>query len=612
MRSFFLLLVFSYTLLHAHISPVDISSEKKIFLLQHSEILITQDELPIKALITKNQFTPFHKEHLNLGITKDFIYIHFILKNPTTKEISKALTVSSPIMEDLILYSENDLHTGRARGILHISEAHNTIPFYFQLTVPPQSVRNYYFKIHATYNPMDFALTLEDENTFLEQDRTLQALNLVLIGIVIALMLYSFFLSYYISDRSYFFYGLYLFTLIYQQMTYLGIIQIYFPRWFILFDLYIDIIKLTLIIITAALFAMHFLETKRYPYIHKVYQVIIIIVFLELLFLPAEETYSLVTVILSGTFFIFFNFFSGIYAYKQGLKQARLFVLGFSIVSLFYLMMILDALGFSSLMFYFHNALVWGTALEAFILSLAFADRYMILQNEKREAEQKIFYEAQHRTELIEKEVVKKTQELNRVLETKNLLIQEIHHRVKNNLQIILSIIRLQNIEVNDPKTREKLTDLEYRINAIAKTYTMLLNSDDLKEVNMDAYIETLLVDISESYDYINYKIDIITDIHATMPIKESVYIGLIINELVTNSYKHAFEDGIGSITIKLREEEKHYTLIVEDSGKGFEFDRKQTSLGLKLIHTLVEDQLEGTLEMKTNSHAKYIIKFSL
>jgi two-component sensor histidine kinase len=275
-------------------------------------------------------------------------------------------------------------------------------------------------------------------------------------------------------------------------------------------------------------------------------------------------------------------------------------------------MMILDALGFSSLMFYFHNALVWGTALEAFILSLAFADRYMILQNEKREAEQKIFYEAQHRTELIEKEVVKKTQELNRVLETKNLLIQEIHHRVKNNLQIILSIIRLQNIEVNDPKTREKLTDLEYRINAIAKTYTMLLNSDDLKEVNMDAYIETLLVDISESYDYINYKIDIITDIHATMPIKESVYIGLIINELVTNSYKHAFEDGIGSITIKLREEEKHYTLIVEDSGKGFEFDRKQTSLGLKLIHTLVEDQLEGTLEMKTNSHAKYIIKFSL
>jgi two-component sensor histidine kinase len=275
--------------------------------------------------------------------------------------------------------------------------------------------------------------------------------------------------------------------------------------------------------------------------------------------------------------------------------------------------MIMDTLGFSSLMYYFQNALVWGTALEAFILSLAFADRYLILQKESREKEKKILYEAQYRTELIEEEVHKKTQELNHALETKDLLIQEIHHRVKNNLQIILSIIRLQSLEVNDPKIREKLTDLEYRINAIAKTYTMLLNNDeDLEEINMQAYIETLLVDISESYDYISYKIDIITDIDATLPIKESIYIGLIINELVTNSYKHAFTDGTGSITIKLKEEKNHYTLIVEDSGPGFDIGRKQQNLGLKLIHTLVHDQLDGTLEADTGGHTKYIIKFDL
>ncbi len=610
-RVIVLFLIMCYTLLYANVSPVNIDTEEKILLLEHSEIFIGQEDLPLEDVITQGSFKPFHDERFNLGISQNFIYIHFTLKNSSDKSVTKALIVSSPLLENILLYS-GDLQKMSAKGIMHIDESHNTIPFYFKITMAPQSVRDYYLKIHSIYNPVDFVLTLEDEKNFLEKDRTLQAVNLVLIGIVIALMLYSFFLSYYIDDRSYFFYSLYLFTLIYQQITYLGLTQIYFPRWFVLFDLYIDIIKLTLLIITAALFAMHFIETKRYPRIHRIYQAIIVVVFLELLFLPPEETYGLLIVILSGTFFIFFNLFSGIYAYTHGVKQARLFILGFSIVSLFYIIMILDTLGFTSLMYHFQNALIWGTALEAFILSLAFADRYLILQKEKKKADKAILHETQHRAALIEKKVIDKTRELNRALETKDLLIQEIHHRVKNNLQIILSIIRLQNLEVDDPKTKEKLTDLEYRINAIAKTYTMLLNNENLEEVNMQAYIETLLIDISESYDYIKYNIDIITDIDATMPIKASVYVGLIVNELVTNSYKHAFENGSGSITIRLKEAKKHYTLTFEDTGKGFVPDKQHRSLGLKLIHTLVQDQLSGTIEMNTNGQTQYIIKFSL
>ncbi len=96
------------------------------------------------------------------------------------------------------------------------------------------------------------------------------------------------------------------------------------------------------------------------------------------------------------------------------------------------------------------------------------------------------------------------------------------------------------------------------------------------------------------------------------MPIKASVYVGLIVNELVTNSYKHAFENGSGSITIRLKEAKKHYTLTFEDTGKGFVPDKQHRSLGLKLIHTLVQDQLGGTIEMNTNGQTQYIIKFSL
>jgi two-component sensor histidine kinase len=262
----------------------------------------------------------------------------------------------------------------------------------------------------------------------------------------------------------------------------------------------------------------------------------------------------------------------------------------------------------------FQNILMFSTAFEALILSLAFADRYIILQDEKEKVDARILQETKNRASIIEAEVIEKTRELNLALDTKELLIKEIHHRVKNNLQIILSMLRLENDEIEDSKTKDKLTSLEHRINAIAKTYTMLLSTDNLEKIDMKNYIETLLLDISEAYDFRQHHIDTITDIDAIIPLKQSVYIGLIINELVTNTYKYAFSDKRGTITVsfKKEKEEENYILIIEDNGKGFVLDDNSRSLGSKLIKTLIYDQLEGNMEIFTNCHTKYIIRFTI
>jgi len=96
------------------------------------------------------------------------------------------------------------------------------------------------------------------------------------------------------------------------------------------------------------------------------------------------------------------------------------------------------------------------------------------------------------------------------------------------------------------------------------------------------------------------------------VPLRESVYIGLIVNELVTNAYKYAFENNIGSIYISLHHTKENYILTVEDDGKGFVIDENKKSLGLKLIHSLVYDQLGGEMEVHTNSQTKYTIRFTL
>nr|MCH9740369.1 hypothetical protein [Campylobacterota bacterium] len=332
--------------------------------------------------------------------------------------------------------------------------------------------------------------------------------------------------------------------------------------------------------------------------------IFIFVAIAEILFLNIPQLYNLGIVIVTSFLLIVFNIVASIISYRRGNKEARLFIVGFGIVFFSYLLIMADSLGLISVINYFPNTLLWGTTVEALILSLAFADRYMILQEEKEEVDR-------NREQIIKDEVIEKTAKLNKALETKELLLKEIHHRVKNNLQIILSIIRLQNDKITDNSVSEKFINLENRINAIAKTYNMLLVDENLDRIDMEEYIESLVEDIEETM-CIECDIEIETNIEATLPLSKSVYIGIIINELVTNAYKYAFTNGQGKIYIMLEQNREEYTLIIGDTGKGFTPNKESKSLGLKLITALVKEQLHGQLEMITQGATQYTIRFKL
>lgn len=97
-----------YTCSHANIPPVDINTDGKCFILKQSEIFIGPDDMPLKNIIKENRFKPFYRDHLNLGISQSFIYIHFRLQNKTDKSIAKVLALSSPLLENIFLYTGDD------------------------------------------------------------------------------------------------------------------------------------------------------------------------------------------------------------------------------------------------------------------------------------------------------------------------------------------------------------------------------------------------------------------------------------------------------------------------------------------------------------------------
>lgn len=194
--------------------------------------------------------------------------------------------------------------------------------------------------------------------------------------------------------------------------------------------------------------------------------------------------------------------------------------------------------------------------------------------------------------------------QLKKSLDEKELLLKEIHHRTKNNMQIISSLLWLQSKDIKEEKYQLMFRDCSNRILSMALLHEKVYESPDLLEIDLQAYLTSLLCDLFASYgettDRIEYSIetnDISLDLDTGIPC------GLLIQELVSNSLKHAFpEKRRGKIWLILQPRDNgEIELIVGDDGIGFSEDldyRKTQSLGLQLVTTLAEKQLRGTIEL--------------
>jgi PAS domain S-box-containing protein len=204
-------------------------------------------------------------------------------------------------------------------------------------------------------------------------------------------------------------------------------------------------------------------------------------------------------------------------------------------------------------------------------------------------------------------------QEIKRSLEEKDLLLREIHHRVKNNLQIIASLLKLQSRHISDPNVLEAIQSSQSRIRAMALVHERIYRSHKIAEINLRDYLNYLTRQIFQFYNIQQHVIslsvtmeDIMADIDTVTPL------GLIMNELVSNSLKYAFPDGRnGQIRIECTPKGPDgLRIIYHDDGAGMPagFDWKNAeSLGLRLVNSLV-DQLNGTIEMGTGKGTTFII----
>jgi len=208
----------------------------------------------------------------------------------------------------------------------------------------------------------------------------------------------------------------------------------------------------------------------------------------------------------------------------------------------------------------------------------------------------------------------KMEKEIQISLEEKEMLLREIHHRVKNNLMIISSLLNLQSRYIKDKEVLDVFKDSQNRARSMALIHDRLYHSSHLKSIDIGDYIQTLAGDLFRTYVTDSERISLNFDVEdVMMDINTMIPLGLIVNELLSNCLKHAFPDErSGQIDIGFHYNHPKFRLTVTDNGVGFPENidyRKTKSLGLRLVNILT-DQIDGTMEFNGENGTQFVIEF--
>lgn len=211
-------------------------------------------------------------------------------------------------------------------------------------------------------------------------------------------------------------------------------------------------------------------------------------------------------------------------------------------------------------------------------------------------------------------ERVRSAERIKASLNEKEVLLREVHHRVKNNLQVIVSLLNLQSRKISDPTALSMITESQSRIRSMVLIHEKLYRSRDFAHVDFREYVESLMHHLMRSYQDLDGRVRIEKNIgEVALGIDSAIPFGMVINELVSNALKHAFKDQRqGVVTIDMQPRDGGgVCLSVKDNGVGLPEGLdilKTDSLGMQLVTTLT-DQLEGTLSIKSENGTEFRVE---
>ncbi|RXK14648.1 hypothetical protein CP965_04175 [Halarcobacter mediterraneus] len=608
MPYFLILLISIYVNLQA---TIFVNIQDTIEILPHSKIHhdIGNKETINSILKNNDKFISTNKKVIDYCIlAPESVWIKFQLKNPTSNTIKKILSFENIFLEKIELYKiENQkVVSTKTTGFYHLESFDGTVKLNLPITLTPNSTQEYYLYVKSEKLSLWFKPLLHEPKEFKKEDTAKQVIWALFFGGILSLVFYNIFLFIFTRDKIYLYYFLYLIATLMQSELSIYIRFYFFPMddlEFVKKSLYFNLFYINIFVsFTMTLFIRHFLNTKLYPKIDLSLKILIFIILFYYI-LQIFDIFTIPQVILFQFVMPYYFLWIGFYALYKKNPQAKFFLLGWSFALLAWLSLFFKFLGLLPEQYVFEYTFETLIMAEVILFAISLAYRIKILEKKKNDLTKSLLIQQQNESSRLEKIVKTRTKELNNELKQNELLLKELHHRVKNNMQFITSLYTLKLNEHKDKDMEEKLQDVERKIHSMSIVHQMLFTQKNIETIDAKEYFEQVVENITQSFEMEN--IDFKLDICAILDIEEAIYCGLIVNELVTNAIKYAFDGKDGIITISLNNHKDGILLEISDNGKGIQTN-DTPSFGQMMVESLAEGQLEGKLNIKTD-HGTHI-----
>jgi len=571
-------------------------------ILSHAEIYVDEINNLTKNEVAQQTFSENNKSVLGFGFVANYaVWVKFTLHNNSDNKIHKVIEYDNPETENIEFYDGDTFLIG---GMFHHNAKRVTINPSFPITLQAHESRTYFMKAHCKMSTLIVKLKLWEEEKFLADNFKKQTIIFIFFTVIATLLLYNFMLFIFTRDKAYFYYILYLTAIILFELIYLGIAQLYlFSNELSIIITKATFLYISLLVLPIILFTREFLNTDRYPKIDWLltsYFYVMPVISL----MSYDNWYVNLNIIIIFIPLGFVLLIAGLYALYDGQKQAKIYIFAwiFMIVSL--ILSVLKSLGGFDASAYFMYINEVAFSFEVLLFSIALAHRMKLLDEYKSLADKEIIALQQQEQMKLQHIVDEKIETLEIALGEKDTLFKELNHRVKNNIQMVLSLVKLQISKTSSNQVQEELKVTKNRIHSIMYLYERLNLNSSNEQLSTKEYLRDIVQSLNDKDN-----VQVIYNIQYEVCLDKLVYVGLIVNELVTNSFKYAFISD-GEIRIVLYKTRDIVHLDIKDNGMGFVKDNK-ISLGLEIVNTLVSKQLLGDINISSENGTRVLIQWS-
>ncbi|MCD8544395.1 MAG: hypothetical protein LRY52_05915 [Sulfurospirillum cavolei] len=582
------LLLWCLWVLSLSAASIDIGQSDNVSLLEHAEIYLEKGaNFEVSDMPPKELFQPYMSSFISQGYLADeAVWVRFKLKNESGVTAKRFLHVNNSMLDSVVLYDSNgDVFKS---GIMYRTVFSDIFDYYFLVELKPLEERTFYLKVLSNSCATYFHVHSESEAVLWQKSLKRELILTLLFSVMGTLIVYNTFIFLFTKERVYLTYVFYLCVVVYNNLTYTGmsflVMEPFLSHQEMLawarIDAYLGPLFTIAVSVAIIVFIQDFMRIKRYPKLYRSFQWLLL----------GSAGFSLLYLVINEGMF-------------EWIMYYMCFILLYILAIAVYLVYKKEE---NSVYF----LVSWGVNITGTFLFLLYNMGVYIPHN----GEYWYFYELSMVFEglvfsIVLSKRLNRTKALASALDTERILIRELHHRVKNNLQFIVSLYRLKLRPSLDAIGKAKLVEAESNVRSIGKIHEILHAHQNISELAASVYINDLIKEIKRGYPQSNITVVIEAD-EVVLSIDHAIYCGLIINELVTNALKYAFDAHEGEIILQLTYAQKTYCLEIYDNGKGFEWDDERDSFGLSLVKRLIHDELKGTLHYEQTHGSHYTIRW--